>query len=225
MRARLSLLVLLLVSLAAPPLPRAQGVGSCSVALLLAIDVSNSIDAGEYRIQANGLADALLDPEVREALVLGGVTLAVVQWSGLGQQVLSFDWRQMRSDADVLSLAAEARQMERAIFNSDTAIGDMIRYGLRQFSRVDDCNRWVIDVSGDGDENAGTDVAAARRAAERLGVQINGLAIENMGVPVTNYYRLRVITRDGFVMTSRGHASYAETLIAKLRREVAQVMF
>ncbi len=198
---------------------------ACSTALLLAIDVSNSIDSGEYRIQAEGLADALLDPEVREALVRGQVALSVVQWSGRGSQQVVFPWRRMATDADVVAFSEDARAMRRAFIMSDTAVGDMLRFSLGQFAAVPDCDRHVIDVSGDGTDNAGTDPQGGRTLAERQGVQVNGLAIEGMGVSITTFFRRHVITRDGFVMTSRGHRSYAETLKRKIRREVTQVLF
>ena len=85
--------------------------------------------------------------------------------------------------------------------------------------------RRVIDISGDGDDNAGTVPEAERLLAERDNVTINALAIESLGLSITNYYRQKVITRNGFVMTARGHSTYAETLKEKIRREVAQVMF
>jgi len=198
---------------------------ACETALILAVDVSNSIDSGEYRIQAEGIADALLDPLVMEALVRGRVALMVVQWSGTGKQVISVPWRRIASDADVRALAGEARAMTRAITLSNTAVGDVVRFARAQFGSVPDCARHVIDISGDGDDNAGTRPEAERRLAERQGVTINALAIESLGLSITNYYRQRVITRDGFVMTSRGHSTYAETLKLKIRREVAQVMF
>jgi Ca-activated chloride channel family protein len=61
---------------------------ACETALLLSIDVSGSIDAGDYHLQTEGLAAALTDPEVADALVRGQVALAVVQWSGPSQQAL-----------------------------------------------------------------------------------------------------------------------------------------
>jgi Ca-activated chloride channel family protein len=198
---------------------------ACTTALILAIDVSNSIDVGEYRIQADGLADALLDDQVREALVRGSVALKVIQWSGVGSQQVMFDWRRMTADADVLRLSRDTRDMKRAFIMSDTAVGDIIRFSLREFSGTEDCARRVIDISGDGTDNAGTDPNAARRGAEAQGVQINGLAIEGIGISITNFYRRHVITRDGFVMTARGHTTYAETLKKKIRREVSQIMF
>ena len=198
---------------------------ACTTALLLTIDVSNSIDAGEYRIQADGLADALLDPEVREALVAGNVALSVMQWSGRGSQQIVFPWEKMLTDADVARWSEKARAMPRSFTMSDTAVGDMIRASIEHFRAAPECDRHVIDVSGDGTDNAGTDPQGARSRAEAAGITINALAIEGMGVSITTFFRRHVISRDGFVMTSRGHQSYAETLKRKIRREVSQIMF
>ena len=203
----------------------AQGAAACSTALVLAIDVSNSIDPGEYRIQTEGLAEALIDPEVREALVQGEVAISVIQWSGKGSQQVTFPWTRIGSDADVVRLSELARTMPRAFIMSDTAVGDIIRFAAAQFGPVSDCRRRVIDISGDGTDNAGTDPNAERRRAETAGIEINGLAIEGMGLSITNFYRRHVITRDGFVMTARGHTDYAETLKRKIRREVSRVLF
>ena len=86
------------------------------------------------------------------------------------------------------------------------------------------CARKVIDVSGDGTPNAGTPVREARRAAEAQGVTINGIAIESMGMAITNFFRGAVITRDGFVMTARTHREYAETLRRKIIRELSRMV-
>lgn len=196
---------------------------ACDVALLLSVDVSSSIDLGEYRLQVDGMADALMDPAIGDALMQGQVALAVMQWSGVGHQRLVLDWRRMRSPADVATFAARARAMPRAFINSDTAIGDALLFGLRQFDPVADCRRRVIDVSGDGTENAGSSTKAARQQAEAVGVNVNGIAIESLGVAVTSFYQLSLITREGFVLTARGHLDYARAIRAKIRREVARV--
>ncbi len=209
----------MLLALAAP------AARACETALVLAIDVSNSIDNFEYSIQAEGLAEALRDPLVLESLVAGQVAVTVVQWSGPNNQQISIPWRRMQSDADVFSMADEAETMPRAVIMANTAIGDTIEFASALFAEVPDCKRRVIDISGDGADNAGTLPENQRRVAERAGITINGLAIDPHGLSITNYYRMRVITRNGFVMTSRGHQSYAETLKEKIRREVAQVMF
>lgn len=202
----------------------AQPVFACETALLLSIDVSGSIDAGDYRLQTEGLAFALSDPEVAEALVRGQVALAVVQWSGTNEQALVLPWQRMLSDPDVQRFAARSLAIPRAFSGSDTAVGQGLRFATAQFAAVPDCRRKVIDVSGDGQENAGFTDAKARAEAIRAGLTINAIAIEEPGpaFPITNYYRRRIITPGGFVMTARGLQDYAETLRLKLLRELVE---
>ena len=200
----------------------AQPALSCETALLLSIDVSGSIDRGDYRLQTEGLAFALADPEVAEALVKGQVALAVVQWSGSAEQALVLPWQRMLADADVTRFAARAAAIPRAFSGSDTAVGQGLRFATTQFSAVPDCRRKVIDVSGDGQENAGFTDAKARAEALEAGLTINAIAIEEPGpaFPISNYYRRRIITPGGFVMSVRGLQDYAETLRLKLLREL-----
>jgi Ca-activated chloride channel family protein len=195
---------------------------ACETALLLSIDVSGSIDSGEYRLQTEGLTAALADPEVAEALVRGQVALAVVQWSGPSQQALVLPWQRMLDPGAVTRFANSAASMPRAFKGSDTAVGEAIRFALAQYAPVADCKRRVIDISGDGQENAGFTDARARSEAVAAGVTINAIAIEEAGqaFPITAYYRGWVITPDGFVMSARGLADYAATLRAKLLREL-----
>ena len=196
---------------------------ACDTALLLTIDVSNSIDVAEYRLQTDGMADAVLDAEVSEALIQGQVAVAVIQWSGVDRQEVSIPWRQIRTMGDVRSFAADARTMPRAFVMSDTAPGDVILFALDQFQNAPTCNRQVIDISGDGTPNAGSDTRAASREAERRGVTINGIAIESMGLAITNFYSRAVITRDGFVITAQRHRDYPRAIREKILREVSRI--
>lgn len=198
---------------------------ACSTALLLAIDVSQSIDVGEYRIQTDGMADAVLDPEVADALISGQVALMVVQWSGRDDQIVSIPWTQIRNQTDLNRFAQQARNMRRAFVMSSTGVGALVRFAQEQFRDAPDCARQVIDISGDGNDNAATSPEQARREAEAAGIMINALAIEGMGQAVTKFYEQSVITEGGFVMTSRGHSAYADTLKRKIRREVSQALF
>jgi len=202
----------------------AQPALACETALLLSIDVSGSIDAGDYRLQAEGLATALADPEVAEALVAGQVALAVIQWSGVEEQALVLPWRRMLTHADIARFAARAAAIPRAFNGSDTAVGQAIRFATAQFAAVPDCARGVIDISGDGQENAGFTDARARSEAIEAGLTINAIAIEEPGpaFPITNYYRNRIITPGGFTVTARGLQDYAETLRFKLLRELTK---
>lgn len=196
---------------------------ACDTALILTMDVSNSIDSAEYRLQTDGLAAALRDPEIVETMVAGGNFLTVVQWSGVDRQAVSIPWTQMRTTLDVESFAQKARAMERAFILSDTAPAEAIFFSLRLFDQVPNCDRKVIDISGDGTPNGGSDVRAARTAAERAGVTINAIAIESMGLAITNFFRGAVITRDGFVMTARTHREYPATIRAKILREISRI--
>lgn len=205
-------------------LPLGTGAGlACETALLLAVDVSNSIDAGEYRIQTNGLAAALRDDTVRDAMVLGQNAIAVMQWSGTGMQEMSITWRRISSYADMEALAADVAAMRRAYVGANTAIGEAVRVGIAQVKTQSDCARLIIDVSGDGPDNAGTLVDHARRQAERAGVTINGLAIDGLGAATTTYYTRRLITSDGFVETARGFTDFPRAIRVKIRREVSRV--
>ena len=201
----------------------AQPISACETALLLTIDVSSSIDVGEYRLQIDGLADALLDPEVMDSLLLGQSALAVVQWSGVNKQGLVLGWERMTSIEAILSFATQARDLPRAFVDSDTAIGDALNFSTRQFTAVADCNRRVIDVSGDGPQNAGQSALVASQSAEAQGIIINGIAIESIGVAMTNYYSRTIVTQDGFVVTARGHLDYPRAIREKILRELARV--
>ena len=198
-------------------------VQACDTALILTIDVSNSVDTSEYRLQIDGLADALQDPEIVDTMVAGAATLAVLQWSGIDKQQVSIPWTQVRTALDAQSLAQRARLLERAFVLSDTAPAEAIYFSLNMFDDVPNCTRKIIDISGDGTPNSGADTRAARSAAERQGVTINAIAIESMGLAITNFFRNGVITRDGFVMTARTHREYPETIRAKILRELSRI--
>ncbi|WP_136441565.1 DUF1194 domain-containing protein [Pacificoceanicola onchidii] len=198
---------------------------ACQTALILAMDVSQSVDVGEFRIQKDGLALALRDPEIVETLVRDEIALSVIQWSGADKQEVSIDWARMRSALHVANFAARVETLERAFTLSDTAPAEAIRFAMRRFEQVPDCHRRVIDVSGDGTPNAGADVRQMRAQAQRVRITINGLAIEGMGVAVTNFYRRHLITRDGFVETARGYRDYARAIREKILREISRVLF
>jgi Ca-activated chloride channel homolog len=198
---------------------------ACETALLLAIDISGSIDAGEYLLQMQGLADALQDPDIIEALVKDQVSLAMVQWSGVGKQALTLGWQPMLSEAEVATFAARARALPRAFDASDTAVGDALRFAIAQFADVAACKRHVIDISGDGPENVGFTVSQARAEAEANGITINAIAIEDAGraAPITAFYRRWAITKGGFVVTARRLQDYPRAIRDKLLRELAKL--
>ena len=200
-----------------------QTLWACNTALILTMDVSNSVDAGEWALQRDGLADALADREVIEAMIQAQANVMVIQWSGVDRQEISIPWTQIQTEADVANFRQRASNLTRAFILSDTAPAEAIAFALQQFAAVPDCRNKVIDVSGDGTPNAGTSTLGVRRQAERMGVTINGIAIESLGLAITNFYRRSIITRNGFVMTARMHRDYPRALREKLIRELALV--
>ncbi len=194
---------------------------ACDLALALAVDVSGSIDPVEYRFQMQGMADALEDPTIADALVQGKVALSVIQWSGAGEQVLTIPWRRMLNPRTVDGFAGQVRSASREWSNSKTAIGDLMSFAAAQFDQVPDCRRRVIDISGDGQNNDGTEPAGARVLADSRGITINGLAIDRVGRSVTQYFKRYIITgRDAFVITATGYRDYPRAIELKLFREV-----
>lgn len=199
---------------------------ACSLALALTVDVSGSIDPGEYRLQMDGLADALDDPEVADALVLAQAAVMVVQWSGAEDQEISVPWTRMLSHQAVERLAARVRATPRRWHGGKTAVGNVLDFVLPQFAAVGDCTRSVIDVSGDGQSNAGHDTVLPRQTAQARGVTINGLAIDRIGASVTQFYKQHVQTGpNSFVMTATGYTDYPRAIRRKLLREAVVPAF
>jgi Ca-activated chloride channel homolog len=213
----------LALAAACPALALTAPARACDVALVLAVDVSGSVDAWEYQLQAEGLAFALRDGQVADALVRTRAAIAVVQWSGQDQQTLSIPWTRIEEPAQVARLAGRMAAMPRAHAGGNTAVGLALDFAADLFGPpVRDCARWVIDVSGDGDENEGFTIGQARRRTLTRGITVNGLAIEGLGTAqsITNFYRAWVITPGGFVETAQGHADFARAMRRKLLREL-----
>jgi len=200
----------------------AQPAFACKLALILSMDVSTSIDVGEYAYQRDGLADALLDTEVMSVLTRDRVALTVVQWSGVNDQAAVIPWQRMHSQGDVQAFSNRVRSMRREYVNSKTAVGSAISFSIAQFPEVSDCERQVIDVSGDGASNSGAEASGQSRRAAQLGIEINGIAIDIMGNAISEYYRRYVTTPEGFVLTSTGFSDYPRTIRAKLLRELVR---
>src|SRR5208282_3463133 len=150
--------------------------------LVLAADVSRSIDEGEFELQRKGYAAALTDPRVLAAIRGGGTgTIAVcfVEWSGAGEQNVVADWTVIRDEEDAGGLAAVILAAPRS-FIGRTSISGAIDFAMERFAAAQPrASRRIIDVSGDGTNNSGRPITDARDQAVGQGVTINGLAIVN----------------------------------------------
>lgn len=196
---------------------------ACDLALVLAVDVSGSVDADEYRIQMDGLAEGLRDGVVSEALVRGKAQVMLMQWSGATRQDVSIPWVEVSDFSTAEDLADRIEHVERPWRNYSTAIGEALQFALMQFEVVPDCARRVIDLSGDGTSNEGLLPQDLRPAMVRAGVTVNALAIEQSDADLTGYFYENVIHGDGaFVATAASFADYPSRIRMKLLREVAR---
>ena len=198
---------------------------ACDVALLLAVDVSGSINPLEYKIQMEGLAAGLRDGVVVEALVRGQSAVAVMQWTGEGRQDLVLPWTHVRSPADAETLAQAVEAMPRLWDQYSTAVGEAMLRALDAFESAPTCLRKVVDISGDGLSNEGVEPAMVRSTMARADVTVNALVIETNKIDLTAYFHENVITGAGaFVVTANGFLDYAARIRQKLIRELARQM-
>ena len=196
---------------------------ACDLALVLAVDVSGSVDPQEYRIQMDGLAEALRDGIVAEALVDAQAWLTLVQWTGSSRQQTSIAWAQMTTFDAVEAFAERVTQEPRLWRNYSTAIGEALHYSLASFDDIPDCRRKVIDVSGDGSSNEGLSPRDMHAALNAEKVTVNAVVIETDGEDLTGYFWENVITGEGaFVMTANGFADYPDRIRRKLQRETVR---
>jgi Protein of unknown function (DUF1194) len=206
--------------------------------LVLAVDVSRSIDATKFQLQREGYAAAVADPHVLEAISAGRtgrIGLTFVEWSGVGAQKVVIDWTTI-GDADSAKGFGDRLLEAPRSFADRTSISGAIEFAMGQFDKAPfAAARHTIDVSGDGTNNAGRDVAMLRDEAVAKGITINGLVIlsdnpmswnpDHTNPPggLANYYRNNVVGGpSAFVMVAENFNSFGQAIIKKMIAEVAQ---
>lgn len=196
---------------------------ACSIALILAVDVSGSVDRAEYHTQMQGLADGLRDSAVSEALVAGEAAVMILHWTGSSRQMVAVPWTRIESFEALEDFAVRAEAAPRIWRNFSTAIGEALLFAGAQFAEVADCERKVIDISGDGSSNEGIPPADVRARLHEKGVVVNALVIEGAEPGMTEYFWENVILGEGaFVITANTYAEYPARMRRKLLREVAK---
>ena len=207
--------------------------------LVLAADVSLSIDGDKYELQRKGYAAAMSDPEVLRAIAAGSqgrIAVAFVEWAGSGSQKLVIDWTLIDNAAAAANFGARVALAPRS-FHDRTAIGSAIDFSAALFAQAPyEADRRIIDISGDGASNGGRDIRAARDDALAHGVSaINGIVIlsdtrgpaylvEHTHPPggLDTYYRQNVIGgANSFVMVANGFQAFGRSLVAKLILEIS----
>lgn len=209
------------------------------LSLVLATDVSSSIDDDEALLQREGYRAALTDPAVLNLVAAGphaAIGVAYVEWSGLAFQRLLLPWTMIASAADAAAWsAALARQpLTPQKSRRGTSISRAIAFSLRTLGDAPwKAARQVIDICGDGVNNDGGPVEEMRDSAAAKGVTLNGLVIEGgdpnetgVAPPATleDYYRQSVVCGPGaFVLAVASFEEFPSAIRRKLVRELASV--
>jgi hypothetical protein len=236
---RMTRIFLALLVAAAASIPTAAlAADDVDLLLVLAADVSRSIDAAKFQLQREGYAAAIADPRVLDTIRSGHngrIGLTFVEWSGVGAQHVVIDWMTVGDAATAKDFGDRLIEAPRS-FADRTSISGAIEFAMGQFAHTPFASvRRTIDISGDGTNNAGRDVATVRDEAVAKGVTINGLVIlsenpmswnpDHTNPPggLDNYYRNNVVGGPGaFVMVAQDFNSYGQAMISKMIAEVAQ---
>ena len=239
MRVARTVFASLLAALALALAPaRASAADKVDLLLVLAADVSRSIDMEKFQLQRNGYASALANPRVLDAIASGRyarIGVIFVEWSGIGKQKVVVDWTLIGDGAAAKGFGDRLLEAPRS-FADRTSISGAIEFAMEQLAAAPyDSARRTIDVSGDGTNNAGRDVTMVRDEAVAKGITINGLPIlsanpmlwnpDHTNPPggLANYYRDNVIGGPtAFVRVAKDFNAFGEAIIDKMIAEVSQ---
>ena len=234
MARRLALALAALLAAAVPPRVARAGPTEVDLALVIAVDVSLSMDMEEQALQRQGFVEAFQAPAVHAAIrggMLGRIAVAYVEWAGAANQTVVMPWTLIEGEAEARGFAEtlSRRPPRRATW---TSISSALDFSAELFGQGGfEATRRVIDVSGDGPNNQGRPVTEARDAVLAKGIVVNGLPImlkEPTGAwdypNLDLYYRDCVIGGAGaFMVPVRDKAQFVEAVRTKILREVADL--
>ncbi|HVZ51938.1 MAG TPA: DUF1194 domain-containing protein [Pseudolabrys sp.] len=226
-----------LLAFAIATLPAARAAEQVDLLLVLAADVSRSVDAQKFQLQREGYAAAISDKRVLEAIRsgrLGRIGVLFMEWSGFGNQKVVIDWTAIDGPQAAHAFGDRLIESPRS-FADRTSISGGIDAAVAEIKRAPwQAERQTIDVSGDGTNNSGRAVTEARDAALNLGITLNGLVIlsenpmpwnpEHTNPPggLAKYYRDNVTGGPGsFVMEAKNFESFGDAIIKKMIAEIA----
>ncbi len=224
-----------LLALSAP----ARAAEQVDLLLVLASDVSRSVDTRKFELQRQGYAAALSNPRVIEAIRSGPhgkIAICFVEWSGATSLKLVIDWTVVGDAASARKIGDQMLELPRS-FADRTSISAGLEFSMVQLERSPyQAVRRTIDVAGDGTNNSGRDIVSVRDEILAKGVTINGLVIlsetplpwnpehTNPAGGLDNYYRNNVTGGPGsFVMVAENHNSFGQAIVKKMIAEIAWV--
>lgn len=208
------------------PQGRATEAETVDLALVLAVDVSGSVNQRRYELQRSGYAAAFRHPRIVKSIqagVHGAVAVTVVQWTGPAQQDQVLPWSVLRDETTAHGFARAIDAMTRRLYTGGTSISGAIDFASALLTRAPyRTQRRVIDVSGDGANNRGRPASAARDDAIAQGITINGLPILELERNLDEFYRTSVIGGpNSFMVVAETFEEFADAVLKKLVTEVA----
>jgi len=225
MQTKMKTLIAALAIAGAATLPTAASAATVGLELLLLTDVSGSVDATEYNLQRQGYINAFRSSAVQNAILgsqNGSIAVAYGEWSGANQQSMQVNWMVINSVASANAFADALAATSRA-FSGLTAPGSALNWGVGKFANEIDSLRQVIDVSGDGSQNEGSNTKNARDAALLAGVDaINGLPILGSEAGLFDWYKNNIQGGTGsFTLAAASFADFSTAIEQKLVREIS----
>ncbi len=220
--AGLAVAAILAIGLAAPA--RAQT--AVDLQLVLAVDVSGSVNQARFELQRDGYVAAFRSPRVLAAIRSGpqqSIAVTMVQWTGPALQVHVVPWMRIADEASAEAVAGAIARAPRQLFGGGTSISGAIDYAVTLMPESPyRGRRRVIDVSGDGANNRGRLVNLARDDAIAADIAINGLPILALEPDLDRYYQDNVIGGPGaFVVAAKTYETFADAILKKLITEIA----
>ena len=197
--------------------------------LVLAFDVSASVNDAEFALQRRGTVEALDSLRVRAAIEAapGGIAMSIVLWSSIGQQALGLDWVHLQTASQIDDFAEAVDAMPRRLSGGGTMIHTGLDFAAQMFETAPgQAHRQVIDLSGNGRTDDERALLEMRDRLNRAGVVINGLAIEEDHKDLTQYfYRVVIGGLGAFVETADDFPVFTKAMERKLYREISGPSF
>ena len=194
------------------------------VALVVAIDVSYSVDGSEHRLQMEGFGQALQSEEVHNAIRAGEkqrIAITVFQWSDGDNQKVIVPWTVIETPEQANAIGARMRRGPRAVAEGGTGISGAMIFGSALFSSAPRATRNVIDISTDGRNNMGRPTPPTRDFVVAQGITINGLAINNEWPGLTRYLENQVAGGSAaFVEEALSYDDFGAAMLRKLVKEI-----
>jgi Protein of unknown function (DUF1194) len=204
----------------------AQAQAAVDLQLVLAVDVSGSVNETRFELQKRGYVAAFRDRRLLQAIQSGSsqkIAVTMLQWTGPLLQIQVVPWRLISHEASMYAMADAIEAVPRQLFGGGTSISGAIDYGKSLFAAAQSQGaRRVIDISGDGVNNRGRPVTEARDDAVNAGISINGLPILALEPDLDQYYLRNVIGgANAFVVAAASYETFAEAILKKLVTEIA----